>query len=102
MATRCTPSARCGSKLGESRIGARAAGRCIDDEADAVAARGLAQGDVNDMAKQAAERRPQDVQDLQAWRRRGARQLGCGGGERRSGRGWHRRDGPHVAHGANP
>ena len=89
-------------KLGKSRIGTRAAGRRIDDEADAVAARGLAAGDVNDMAKQAAERRPQDVQDLQAWRRRGTRHLGRGGGERGSGRGLHRRDSPHVAHGANP
>ena len=61
-------------EFSQHRVGARAAGHGIDDQADAMAARRLAAGDVEHVTEQAAKRRPQDVHDLQRRRdrRRGA------------------------------
>ena len=55
-------------KVGEDRFGARAAGRAVDNQSDAMAALGLAVRHVEHVAKQSAERRPQDMQDLEARR----------------------------------
>ena len=49
----------------QRRRGAFAAGQAVGDQADMVAAVGLAVGDVEDMAKNAANRRAHGVQDPQ-------------------------------------
>jgi hypothetical protein len=55
-------------KVGEDCFGARAAGRTVDNKSDAMAALRLAVRHVEHMAKQSAERRPQDMHDLEARR----------------------------------
>ena len=55
-------------QFGENGIGARAAGRAVDNQADTMAALDLALRDIDDMAEQAAERRPQNMDDLEAGR----------------------------------
>jgi hypothetical protein len=55
-------------KVGEDRFGARAAGGAVDNEPDAMAALRLAACHVEHVAEQSTERRPQDVQDLEARR----------------------------------
>jgi hypothetical protein len=47
----------------ERRLGAFAAGQAIGDDADVVAAFGLAVGEVQDMAQDAADRRAHCMQD---------------------------------------
>ena len=49
----------------ERRIGAFAAGRGIGHDTDRVPARGLRARQVEDVPEQPADRRPQDVQDLE-------------------------------------
>ncbi len=68
-------------ELVEGLGGALAAGRGIAEDADVEAARDLRPGDVDDMAEQAADRGPEDVQD--AKRRAEARcvRMACEGGE---------------------
>ena len=87
-------------KFGKRRVGARAAGRTIDNQADAMAAFGLAAGDVEHVAEQAADRSPQDVHDVQRCRRPGLRRNGARGRHRkvRRGGGLHRSSAPSVAH----
>ena len=63
-------------KLSQSRVGARSAGGRIDDHADAMAAAGLAGDQVDHMAEQPAERRAQDVQDIERRRGIGAHHAG--------------------------
>ena len=49
----------------EGRCGAFAAGRGIGHDADLVPARRLAAREIEHVAEQAADRRPQDVEDLE-------------------------------------
>ena len=90
-------------KLGQRGVGLRPSGGRIDDEAYAMAALGLAAGDVDHMTEQSAERRAQDVHDLQRPRRRGfdnAERFGVHRGiGRNGGGGFHRCGSPPVAHG---
>ncbi len=65
---RTKPSARQGASSASDGFGALAAGRAVDDQADAVAARRLALHQIDDVAEQPAERRPQDMQDFEARR----------------------------------
>ena len=44
----------------------RAAGRRVGNDADAMAARGLGARQIDDVAEQPADRRAQDVQDVEA------------------------------------
>jgi hypothetical protein len=57
-------------EFGQDLFGARPAGRAIGDEADAVAARDLAAGEIEDMAEQTADRRAENVDDVQGSHRR--------------------------------
>ena len=50
------------------RVGAGAAGRAVADDADLVAARRLAAGDIEDVPENAADRGPRHMHDLQALR----------------------------------
>ena len=59
------PQREMGSERGEGRIGAFAAGRGIRHDADLVAARGLRARQIEDVTKQPADGRAQDVQDFQ-------------------------------------
>ena len=91
-------------EIGERGIGARPASGRIDDQAYAMTALGLAAGDVEHVTEKTAERRPQDVQNLQrrrAWPWPYVRTHRCSGGT--GGDGYlHRHGGPPVAHHANP
>ncbi len=61
-------------KFGENSVGARAAGRAVDDQADAMAALDLALRDIHHVPEQSAERRAQNMQNLEAGRsKRGLR-----------------------------
>ena len=55
-----------GRQFREHRFGARAAGRRIGDQPDAVSARGLSAREIDHVAEQAADRGAQHVQNLQA------------------------------------
>ena len=55
-------------EVAEDLVGARAARAGIDDEPDAMAAFDLLAREIDHMPKQAAERRPQDMDDLEARR----------------------------------
>ena len=50
----------------ERGLGAGAAGRAVADDADLVAARGLAARDIEDVPEDAADRGARDVHDLRA------------------------------------
>ena len=63
-------------EFGKHGIGARAAGRRVDDEADAMAAFDLASRHIHHVAEQPAERRAQKMHDLKAGRREGAASRG--------------------------
>ena len=65
MAMRVRPSASEGSTARNAVIGALAAGAECGNQADAVAARDLRLGQIEHMAEQAADRRAQDVQNVQ-------------------------------------
>jgi hypothetical protein len=52
-------------KLGENRLGPRAAGVRVGNDSDLMAAHGLAAGEIDDMSEQAADRRAQDMKDSQ-------------------------------------
>ena len=64
IGTRLMPSSRCGSSCGQRGLGARAA-IGGGDQADGMAARVLLARKVDDVAEQAADRRPQDVKDAE-------------------------------------
>src|ERR1700684_3017881 len=87
-----------GLKLLENGFGAGAARGAVDEQTDLMPALGLALHQIDHMAEQATEWRPQDVQDFQArWagctlRLRGERHVG--GRKRRSER-------AHLAHAGN-
>ena len=49
--------------LGQRRVGAFAAGQAVGDDADLMAAIGLAVGEVEDVTEDAAHRRAHRVQD---------------------------------------
>ena len=49
----------------QRRLGARAAGRAVADDADLMPARGLAARDIEDVTENAADRRAGDVHDLE-------------------------------------
>ena len=49
--------------LGQRRLGAFAAGQAVGDDADMMAAVGLAVGEIEDMAENSADRRAHRVQD---------------------------------------
>ena len=49
--------------LGQRRCGAFAAGQAVGDDADMMAAVGLAVGEIEDVTKDAADRRAHRVQD---------------------------------------
>ena len=93
-------------ELGEHGLGTLAAGHAVDDEPDAMAAFGLTAGDIEDMTEQAAERRAQNVHDLETRRAGGGMRLVfSGAAQQGSGRGRsgeHRRAGAQIPHGANP
>jgi hypothetical protein len=57
-----------GRKIVKDPLGVDPAGRRIDDEADVRAGFGLSAGKIDDMAKQAADRRAHHMQDAQAFR----------------------------------
>ena len=65
MATRAMPSFICGRDRRERGLGAGAAGGAVADDADVMAARGLAAGEIEDVAENAADRRAGDVHDLE-------------------------------------
>ncbi len=78
--------------LGKRRVGALAAGQAVGDDPDLMAAVGLAVGEIDDVAENAAHRRAHRVQDSERsiWRGHGqnrpspapfaaARQIGRGG-----------------------
>ena len=52
--------------VGEPRLAERVGRRGIEDEADVVAPRGLFGGEVEDVSKQPADGRTQDMQDAKA------------------------------------
>ena len=76
MARRCTPSFMRGAISCERRFGAFAAGQAVGDDADMMAAVGLAIGEVEDVAEDAADRRAHRMQNtkrltlLRAWSER--------------------------------
>ena len=55
-------------ELSQHGFGSRAACRAVEDQADVMSARRLALHQVDDVAKQATERRSQHVNDLQTRR----------------------------------
>jgi hypothetical protein len=57
------PERKLGRKRCESRLGARASGGAVGHDADLVAARGLRMRQIDHVTEQAADGRPQDVQD---------------------------------------
>ena len=63
IARRCTPSFRRGAISASAAVGALAAGQAVGDDADMMAAIGLAVGEVEDVAEDAADRRAHRVQD---------------------------------------
>ena len=55
-------------QFGENRVGARAAGHRVDDQADAMAALDLTLRHVHDVPEQPADRRPQDMENFETGR----------------------------------
>ncbi len=60
---RCTPSLSRGAISAKRLVGALAAGQAVGDDADVMAAVGLAVGEVEDVAENAADRSAHGVQD---------------------------------------
>ena len=63
---RKAPSFNWGAIVRQRRVGAFAAGQAVADDADVVAALGLAVGEIEDMAENAADRRARHMHDLEA------------------------------------
>ena len=65
MAKRAMPSFICGAIAASAASARVAAGRAVADDADVMAARGLAARDIEDVPENAADRRAGDVHDLE-------------------------------------